>query len=185
MSHKSVRQESPECPTRVSHKIFLQGSPTRGVLQVQECSARVPKSVPQESPTRVFRKSAPARVSDKSVLRECPRRVTYKSAPQECPTRLFCKTVPQECPASVSHKNVLQECPARVSHKSECHTRCPTRARKSVPQRFPKRMCPTRVPHKSVSYKSSKLVWVFVFESVFEFGFVGSILLVFRISHTY
>ena len=48
------------------------------------------------------------------------------------------------------HKSVLQEFSARVSQKSECHTRCPTRVHKSVPQKYPKRMYPTRVSHKSV-----------------------------------
>ena len=84
-------------------------------------------------------------MSDKSVLQECPTRVSYKS--HECPT----KSVPQKW---VSYK---------VSH---------TRVRKSVPQRFPKRMCPTKVSPTRVS----KTNCMFVFEYVFAFGFVGSIL---------
>ena len=37
--------------------------------------------------------------------------------------------------------------------------------------------CPTKVSEKNVSYKSVKIVWAFVFEHAFAFGFVGSILL--------
>ena len=71
--------------------------------------------------------------------------MSYKSVPQECPAN---KNVLQECPTRVPHESVLQECSARVSQKSECHTKFPTRVRKSVPQRFPKGMCPTRVSQK-------------------------------------
>ena len=69
---------------------------------------------------------------------ECPARVSHKSALQD----LAHKIVRQGFPTTVSYKSVPQECPTRV--------------RKSVPQRFPKRMCPTRVSRKSVSYKSVK-----------------------------
>ena len=63
-------------------------------------------SVPQESPTRVFRKNVP---------QECPTRVSYKSVPQECPTREFRKSVPPESSTRVSDKGAPQECPTRVS----------------------------------------------------------------------
>ena len=107
----------------------IRDSPTRVPLKrvLQESSARVPhQSVRQQRPTRV---------SYESVSRE-------RHIPQECPTRVFFR------------KCVLQECSARVPRKSECHTGCPTRVHKSVPQVFPTRMRPTRVSHKSVSYKS-------------------------------
>ena len=76
----------------------------------QECTTRVSRSVSQECPKRVFRKSVP---------QEWPTRVSYKSVPQEI-TRASYK-FPKECPTrvsqvSVSHpayKSVLQECPTR------------------------------------------------------------------------
>ena len=69
----------------------------------------------------------------------------------ECPTRRSHKSVLQECSARASHKSVPQECPTRVSYKT-----------------FPQE-CPTRV---------SKIVWVFAFEYMSAFGFVGSILFI-------
>ena len=79
--------------------------------------------------------------------------MSHKSVAQES-TRVSCKSVPQECPT-------------RVSSKSE-----------SVPQSDESvaRECPTRTFYKSVSYESVKNVWALVFEYVFAFGFVGSIL---------
>ena len=124
----------------------------------QECSRRVPKSVPQ----RLLQECS-ARVPHKSVLQdpqECPTRVSYKSVSKERH-----KSVPQECPTRVFCNRVLQECSARASHKSECHTRCPTRVHKSVPQRCPKRMCPTRVSHKSVAYKGFNNLFRSLFSS--------------------
>ena len=80
-------------------------------------------------------------------------RVPHKSVPQECPTRVFHKSVLQGVPqesASVSHKGFPKEC---------------------VLQERPTTVFPTRV---------LKIVWVFVFEYVLAFGFVGSILFLFR-----
>ena len=92
------------------------------------------------------------------TLSLCPTRVPHKSVLQECPTRVSYKSVPQECPTRVSvTQGVPQEC-TRVSHKcsrQEC-----------VLQECPTRVSPTRV---------STIVWPFVFEYVFAFGFVGSI----------
>ena len=204
VSYKSVPQECPtrvspksdiqECPTRVSCRSFLQGSlshksvpgecPTRchniGVSHkrltrvshksdIQECPTRVShKTVSQVCPTRASYKSdkqeCPTRVSRKSALQECPL--------QECPTRVSYKSVPQECPTRVSHKSVLQ----RVSHKSGCQTRFPTRVHKSVPQRFPKECVLQECPTKVFPTRGVKNCWAFVFECVFTFGFVGSIL---------
>ena len=87
---------------------------------------------------------------------------------QNCLAGLLDACAPMELPAgvrvdfgdfgSLPQQSVLQECPSRVSYKSEseCHARCPTK------------VSPTR---------GSKIVGVFVFEYVFAFGFVGSILL--------
>ena len=61
----------------------------------------------------------------------------------------------------MSHKSVLQECPARVSR------RVTQVSHESVPQERSTRVPPTRV---------LKSVWATVFESVFAFGFVGSVL---------
>ena len=110
----------------------------------------------------------PARVSHESVLQEC------QSVLQECSARVSHKNVQQECPTRVPRKSVLQECPARVSYKG-VPEECPTRVfrNESVPQRFPKRSV-LSVPQKW--HKSVKNCCVFVFEHVFAFGFVGSIL---------
>ena len=54
------------------------------------------------------------------------------------------------CGTGMSHKSLLQDCFARISQKSECHARCSTRVRKSVPQSFPNGMCPTGMSHKSL-----------------------------------
>ena len=200
VSHESVPQESS---TRVSYKSFLQGIPTRvlcptGVFRksvpqecprvshkrvLQECFASCPAKVGviQQCPAKSgchttvpHPREYPAKLTHKNGQQECPTRLFGKSVLQECPTRVSFKSVPQECPTRASHKSVLQERSARASHKSECHTRCPTRAHKSVQQGFPQRMRPTRVSHKSLSYKSVKILWAFVFEYVFAFGFVGS-----------
>ena len=160
MSHKNVRQE---CPTRVPHKSVLRLCPRRVSY----------KSVPQACPIRVFCKSVSYKVSHKSDIQECvlqerPTRVTNKSVPQECPTRVSYKSAPQECPTFASHKSVLQECPTSVSYKSvlqECVIQ-------GVPQE-----CATKVSEKNVSYKSVKGCFGVVFEYVFAFRFVGSILL--------
>ena len=92
-------------------------------------------------------------MSHKTVLQECPTRVSHNSDRQEYPTRVSSKSVPQDCFTRVSYKSALQECPITVSyksvpkvlkecpHRSECHTRFPTRVRKSVPRRFPKNTC--------------------------------------------
>ena len=89
-------------------------------------------------------------MSHKSVPRECPTRLSYKSVLQECPARVSYKSVAQVATVSVI-QGVPQEC-TRVSHKgfrNEC-----------VLQECPAKVSPTRV-----------------FEYVFAFGFVGSILL--------
>ena len=112
------------------------------------------KSVSQECPTRVFRKSVP----HKSVPQECP-----KSAKSECHTRVpRNKNVRQECPARVSHKNVLQESPTRVSYKN-VPQECPTRASaipgaqeshmSGVRQECVLQGCPARAHHKRVPQK--------------------------------
>ena len=70
-------------------------------------------------------------------------------------------SVVRECPTKVSHKSVLQECPARV-----CHI-VTKMSHESVPQERSRSVSPKRM---------SKDVWAFVFERMFAFGFVGSIL---------
>ena len=131
---------------------------------------RLPRNVTSITPrnsttpcTRVFRKSVPPechiRVSHKRALQECSARVPHKSAPQECPTR--------ECPTRVSYKSVPQECPTRVSVIQGVPQECTRVSHKGFPKECVLQECPTNVfPTR-----------VFVFEYVFAFGFVGSILL--------
>ena len=60
-----------------------------------------------------------------------------------------------------SQKSTPQECPTRVSHEN-------------LPEEST-----TRVVYKSVFYKSTRVsnnVWLFVFECMCAFGFVGSVL---------
>ena len=87
------------------------------------------------------------------------------SVPQGCPTRVFRKSVPQECPTRLSYKSA----PQRVSYKSDCHTTCPTKvSEKNASYKI--------VPQERLLQECLKLfgyVWVFVFQYVFAFRFVG------------
>ena len=82
----------------------------------------------------------------------------YVSVPKECPARVLHKR-PHECP----HKSVLQVL-------QEC-----LHSDKSVA-----RECPTRAFY-GVSYRSGKNVVAFIFEYVFEFGFVGLFLFLYKL----
>ena len=202
-SYRSVLQEGPtctvphegvpqECWTKVSYKCFLQGFSTRVSYESvpQECPARVShksihKKVGQECSASVPHKSAPTRVSHKSVRQECLREYNsdvYKSVP------VSHKSILQECFARVSRErechtrawDVPQECPARVSYKSvsqECPTRCPSRVRKSAPQKISKEnVSHKRVPQECLLQECQTLFGCLFFEDVFAFGFVGYIL---------
>ena len=110
-------------------------------------------SAPQKSPTRV---------SYKNLLQKCPMTDTMPRSSPTSPEESAQNSFPQGCPTRLSHKSFQQECPKRVS-------------RKSAPQE-----CPSRAPRTKVSYKSvpqeCQTKFGFVFERVFAFGFVGSIL---------
>ena len=125
------------------------------------------KSVYQERPVKMSRKSVLSRVSSKTqgvsrngVQQEC--QASFRASFQECPARSF-KSVNQEGQARVSAKvpsksaqqecpvkSVQQECQARVSFQ-ECQARVSIKsAKQEYPARVSRKTVLSRVSSQSV-----------------------------------